>query len=77
MHDLECRRDVRVDKCDGHERVRACCYGTLVGYGNGKHADSDGRNSSTGCQTKPSCSQSKGKFVTFKTFKKRGKPMCP
>lgn len=64
MYALECRRDIRIDKCD-QERVRAYCKGTVVDYG---------RNDTASCQTSASCSQSKGKFATSKTYNKRPSP---
>jgi hypothetical protein len=64
---LESRRDIRMEKCD-QERIRAICKGIVVGYG---------RNDTGSCQPSGSCSQSKGKFGSSKTYKNKAKPMCP
>jgi hypothetical protein len=66
IYALESRRDIRIEKCD-QERIRAICRGTVVGYG---------RNDTGSCQPSASSSQSKGKFASTKTYKKKSKAMC-
>lgn len=61
IYALESRRDIRIEKCD-QERIRAMCRGTVVGYG---------RNDTGSCQPSASYSQSKGKFASSKTYKKK------
>ncbi|GKA49555.1 hypothetical protein Tco_0742628 [Tanacetum coccineum] len=80
---IESRRAIKVLKYD-KERVRAKCYGIVIGYGTGKHGH-DELNSTPTKSANITCSSNlKAKFRTYKTFKdkkgikvKRGKPICP
>ncbi|GJS59922.1 hypothetical protein Tco_0654706 [Tanacetum coccineum] len=52
MYAIETMRDFKVKKCD-NKRVRAYCYGLVVVYGKGKHADVDDSSKHTKCVKNP------------------------
>ncbi|GJV11423.1 hypothetical protein Tco_1352964 [Tanacetum coccineum] len=79
---IESRRAIKVLKYD-KERVRAKCYGIVIGYGTGKHGHDELNSTLTKLANITCSSNLKAKFRTYKTFKdkkgikvKRGKPIC-